>query len=69
MTTLIGGKTKEEALGSLSNMTSDLTPIQKSEYSSRIDKAQHYMQQNSIAALYLNAGTNLSYFTLSLIHI
>ena len=44
-------------------MTSDLTPIQKSEYSSRIDKAQHYMQQNSIAALYLNAGTNLSYFT------
>ncbi|WP_288388592.1 Xaa-Pro peptidase family protein [uncultured Alteromonas sp.] len=63
MTTLIGGKTKEEALGSLSNMTSDLTPIQKSEYSSRIDKAQHYMQQNSIAALYLNAGTNLSYFT------
>jgi len=63
MTTLIGGKTKEEALGSLSNMTSDLTPIQKSEYLSRIDKAQHYMQQNSIAALYLNAGTNLSYFT------
>ncbi len=63
MTTLIGGKTKEEALHSLSNMTSDLTPIQKSEYLSRIDKAQHYMQQNSIAALYLNAGTNLSYFT------
>jgi len=63
MTTRIGGKTKEEALHSLSNMTSDLTPIQKSEYLSRIDKAQHYMQQNSIAALYLNAGTNLSYFT------
>lgn len=63
MTSLIGGKTKEEALGSLSNMTSDLTPIQKSEYLSRIDKAQQYMQQNCIAALYLNAGTNLSYFT------
>lgn len=29
MTTLIGGKTKEEALGSLSNMTSDVAPIQK----------------------------------------
>ena len=63
MTTLIGGKTKEEALGSLSNMTSDVAPIQKSEYLSRIDKAQQYMQQNGIAALYLNAGTNLTYFT------
>jgi Xaa-Pro dipeptidase len=63
MTSLIGGKTKEEALGSLSNMTSDVAPIQKSEYLSRIDKAQQYMQQNCIAALYLNAGTNLSYFT------
>ncbi|MDO6567307.1 Xaa-Pro peptidase family protein [Alteromonas sp. 1_MG-2023] len=63
MTTCIGGKTKEEALHSLSNMTSDITPIQKSEFLSRIDKAQQYMKQNGIGALYLNAGTNLSYFT------
>ena len=63
MTTGIGGKTKEEALHGLSNMTGDLAPIEISEYLSRIDKAQRYMQQNGISALYLNAGTNLSYFT------
>lgn len=63
MTIGIGGKTKQEALNSLSDMTKDLTPIQKSEYLARIEKAQQYMQQHNIGALYLNAGTNLAYFT------
>lgn len=63
MATGIGGKTADEALESLSNMTSDMTPIQASEYRARIAKAQAYMQANDIGALYLNAGTNLTYFT------
>ena len=64
MTTIgIGTQTKEQALASLSNMTSDLTPIQPAEYLSRIAKAQTYMQNNGIDAIYLNAGTNLAYFT------
>ncbi|NDV92339.1 M24 family metallopeptidase [Alteromonas sp. 345S023] len=63
MSTDIGGKTKQQALDSLSDMTNDLRPIGKSEYLARIKKAQQYMQQNNIGALYLNAGTNLAYFT------
>jgi len=64
MTTIgIGTQTKEQALASLSNMTSDLTPIQPAEYLYRIAKAQTYMQNNGIDAIYLNAGTNLAYFT------
>ncbi|TMN93676.1 X-Pro dipeptidase [Pseudoalteromonas phenolica] len=59
----VGTKTKQEALESLQNMTHDLKPISIEEYQQRIKKAQRYMQDNDIAALYLNAGTNLKYFT------
>ncbi|MBY0418630.1 MAG: aminopeptidase P family N-terminal domain-containing protein, partial [Pararheinheimera sp.] len=59
----IGGKTKQEALDSLSIMTSGVQPITLAEYQARIHKAQQLMQQHGIDALYLNAGTNLSYFT------
>jgi len=59
----IGGKTAKEALESLSDMTAGVSPIQVTEYEARIAKAQCYMQQHGIDALYLNAGTNLAYFT------
>ncbi|CCQ11966.1 Proline dipeptidase [Pseudoalteromonas luteoviolacea B = ATCC 29581] len=59
----IGTKTKEQALNDLQNMTLDLVPIQPAEYQSRITKAQHYMKAHGIDAMYLNAGTNLKYFT------
>ncbi len=59
----IGGKTQQEALESLRDMTTDMSPIPISEYTARIEKAQQFMQTNDIAALYLNAGTNLAYFT------
>lgn len=59
----IGIQTKEQALASLSNMTSDLVPIQADEHLARITRAQKYMQANNIDAIYLNAGTNLTYFT------
>ena len=59
----IGTQTPEQALDSLSDMTTDLTPIQNDEFHARIAKAQAYMQANNIDAIYLNAGTNLAYFT------
>jgi len=59
----IGGKTKQQALDSLSSMTAGVQPITLAEYQERIQKAQQLMQQQGIDALYLNAGTNLSYFT------
>lgn len=59
----IGGKTPEQALAELSDMTGGVNPIQESEYQARMAKAQAYMLEHSIAAIYLNAGTNLSYFT------
>ncbi|MAI36109.1 M24 family metallopeptidase [Alteromonas genovensis] len=59
----IGGKTQQEALATLRDMTTDMSQPSVSEHTSRIEKAQRYMQANNIAALYLNAGTNLAYFT------
>ena len=59
----IGGGSKASALATLTDMTKDTRPVDKAEYTSRIDQAQHYMREHQIAAIYLNAGTNLSYFT------
>lgn len=59
----IGGKTQQDALATLRDMTTDMSQPSVSEHTSRIEKAQRYMQANNIAALYLNAGTNLAYFT------
>jgi len=63
MTIGIGTQTPEQALASLSNMTKTLVPIQPEEYFTRIANAQEYMQANNIDVVYLNAGTNLTYFT------
>lgn len=63
MTIGVGGKSPQQALDSLSDMTAGVEAIENKEYQQRIDKAQSYMQQNDIAAIYLNAGTNLKYFT------
>ena len=63
MTQGVGTLTAEQALNSLDDMTVDLEPIQLSEYQARIKKAQAIMQANGIDAMYVNAGTNLTYFT------
>ncbi len=64
MTTIgIGTQTPEQALAKLSDMTSALTPIEAPEHLARIAKAQAYMHANNIDAIYLNAGSNLTYFT------
>lgn len=59
----IGTQSPEQALATLHDMTAHLRPIAVSEHLSRIQKAQRYMQANNIDAIYLNAGSNLFYFT------
>ena len=59
----IAYQSAQQALDNLTDMTQDVSPIPQSEYLGRIEQAQRYMKQNQIDALYLNAGTNLQYFT------
>lgn len=59
----IGGCTPEQALAKLNNMTDGITPPSQEEYQQRIVRAQQLMHEHEIDAIYLNAGTNLSYFT------
>ncbi|MGO1118301.1 M24 family metallopeptidase [Rhodovibrionaceae bacterium A322] len=59
----IGGSSAEIELEKLSDMTGDVTPIDLSEYQDRIAKAQRLMRETGVMATYLNAGTNLNYFT------
>jgi len=63
MTIGVGGSTAEIELAKLTDMTTDISPIDAVEFELRIKKAQQLMAENDIAALYLNAGTNLYYFT------
>ncbi|MCL1079010.1 aminopeptidase P family protein [Parashewanella spongiae] len=67
MTIGIGGSTAEVELAKLRNMTQHLTrnlvPIGLNEHQQRIKKAQRLMKANQLDAIYLNAGTNLYYFT------
>ncbi len=58
----IGGSTVEIELNKLTDMTTDVAPISLDEYQQRISKAQQLMREQNISALYLNAGTNLTYF-------
>ena len=44
-------------------MTMGITPISGQEYESRILNAQKLMQEKGVAAIYVNAGTSLYYFT------
>ncbi|MET1256241.1 M24 family metallopeptidase [Aliikangiella maris] len=63
MTIGIGGFETQGALEQLHNMTAQVVPIQIAEYQQRISKAQAIMQDTGVEAVYLNAGTNLYYFT------
>lgn len=63
MTIGIGGKTAQEALATLSDMTAGSAPISEAEYAKRIEKAQSLMIAQGMDALYLHAGTSLYYFT------
>ncbi|MFT5755575.1 MAG: Xaa-Pro dipeptidase [Alteromonadaceae bacterium] len=63
MTIGVGGSTAAKELDKLTNMTQNVCPIDKDEFQQRIAKAQQLMKKNNIAATYINAGTNLYYFT------
>ncbi|WP_163409857.1 M24 family metallopeptidase [Flavobacterium ajazii] len=63
MTKGIGGSSAEIELEKIENRTQDVQPIQLEEYQERIKKAVSLMKKLSVKALYLNAGTNLYYFT------
>jgi len=63
MTIGVGGSTATIELEKLTNMTQDVSPIEEGEYQQRIAKAQQLMKKHDIAATYVDAGTNLYYFT------
>ncbi|MGB0936777.1 MAG: M24 family metallopeptidase [Colwellia sp.] len=63
MTIGVGGSSPEIELNKLQNMTTEAKAISKEEYQARINKAQQLMSAQGVCALYLDAGTNLSYFT------
>lgn len=59
----IGGSSVEAELAKLKEPENKPKSIQKSEYQSRQQKVCNAMKIKGIDALYLNAGTNLYYFT------
>ena len=59
----IGGTSRQAALDALQNMTGNAKPIGVDEHLARIRRAQDFMQAQGIDALYLNAGSNLTYFS------
>ncbi|MBC5838400.1 M24 family metallopeptidase [Flavobacterium muglaense] len=63
MTIGVGGSTAAIELEKIQNMTLNVKPIQPEEYQARIKKAVALMEAANYKALYLNAGTNLYYFT------
>ncbi|AZQ84232.1 aminopeptidase P family protein [Colwellia sp. Arc7-635] len=63
MTIGVGGSTAKIELENLVNMTHEVEAISEAELAQRIEKAQAIMVENDIAATYVNAGTNLYYFT------
>ena len=63
MTIGVGGSDAQTELQLLNNMASGSQSITHNEHQSRIDKATQLMRENKLAAIYLDAGTNLYYFT------
>jgi len=63
MTLGVGGSDAETELAQLSNMIEQVKPIQLEEYQQRIQRATIHMKKLGWDAMYINAGTNLSYFS------
>ena len=63
MTIGVGGSTAQEELAKLSDMTAGVSPIGRGEFDARLQKARTLMKSEGLEAVYLNAGTNLYYFT------
>jgi len=63
MTIGVGGSNAQTELALLSDMTNGIDAISDNEFKERILQASRHMKTNGIDAVYLNAGTNLYYFT------
>lgn len=63
MTRGIGGSDAATELAQLEDMSAGAEPIGDAEFAARLQRAQQLMQAAGLDALYLNAGTNLLYFT------
>lgn len=63
MTIGVGGSNHETELSKLSNMAINALPISIDEFEARVAKATNLMKENKLDAIYLNAGSNLYYFT------
>lgn len=63
MTIGVGGSDAKTELEKIQNMTGNVKPIQPEEYKTRIQKAVSIMKATGVKSLYVNAGTNLYYFT------
>tara|TARA_R100000697_G_scaffold55265_1_gene68480 strand:+ start:3490 stop:4695 length:1206 start_codon:yes stop_codon:yes gene_type:complete len=63
MTRCIGGSDAATELAQLQDMSAGAEPIGDAEFAARLQRAQQLMQAAGLDALYLNAGTNLLYFT------
>ncbi len=63
MTIGVGGSDAQTELARLSDMTAGIQAITIEEFKARIEQACSLMKANDIDAVYLNAGTNLYYFT------
>ena len=53
----------KETKSKLSSLSADTKPISKAERESLIDKAQQLLAKNNMAALVLDCGTSIEYFT------
>jgi Xaa-Pro dipeptidase len=51
------------AIAALKSMTADVKPITMEERAARVAKAQQLMQQNKMAAIFLEGGSSMFYFT------
>lgn len=59
----VGGSDAAIELDKIQDMTSAIRPIQKEEYESRIAKAALLIKENGFEAVYVHAGTSMTYFT------
>lgn len=59
----IGGSMPEEELSTLQPNSQEPQPIQKEEFQERLKRACSALKEQDLDALYINAGTNLYYFT------
>ena len=63
MTLGVGGSSAQEQLEQLADMAAGVAAITPAEFQQRLSRARSLMTEAGFDAVYLNAGTNLYYFT------